>query len=214
MSVPAGAFHPPGATIYPAYLYGFTAYQWKLDGAAFSADVPAGTPITLTGLAPGTHTLQVRGKTTAGDIRPPPPSVVWTIDPTYSPRSASTKCLATNTNAYRKRNRLSRRHRTLQPRHHHSRPQRWGHLRRPPSSLQIFFPPGTLLPAGEYLVLIAAVPDGNPGLFLGFSLDGDGDNAVSTASPALRDGVVDKSLRPQIPNLSVGRTGPTHRLGP
>ncbi len=46
---------------------GITAYKYKLDTSAYSAETPVATPITLNSLTEGTHTLFVIGKDTAGN---------------------------------------------------------------------------------------------------------------------------------------------------
>jgi hypothetical protein len=45
---------------------GWTHYKWSLDGGAFSAETPITTPIAITGLGNGTHTVAVAGKNDAG----------------------------------------------------------------------------------------------------------------------------------------------------
>ena len=44
---------------------GFTHYKWRLDGGAWSAETPIGTRISLSGLATGTHAVDVVGKNDA-----------------------------------------------------------------------------------------------------------------------------------------------------
>lgn len=51
----------------------------SLDGVPFAA---ATSPLTLTGLATGGHTLQLRAKDLAGNIDPTPDTYSWTIDVT------------------------------------------------------------------------------------------------------------------------------------
>ena len=46
---------------------GITAYKYKLDTSAYSAETPVATPITLNSLTEGTHTLSVIGKDAAGN---------------------------------------------------------------------------------------------------------------------------------------------------
>ncbi len=45
---------------------GWTHYKWRLDGGAWSAETPIVTPITVSGLANGTHTVDAVGKNDAG----------------------------------------------------------------------------------------------------------------------------------------------------
>jgi len=45
---------------------GYTTYKYRLNGGAYSAETPIGTPITLTGLADGAYTVYAVGKNDAG----------------------------------------------------------------------------------------------------------------------------------------------------
>ena len=45
---------------------GYTAYKYRLNGGAYSAETPIATPITLTNLADGTYTIYAVGKNDAG----------------------------------------------------------------------------------------------------------------------------------------------------
>ncbi len=94
---PTGTTSATGATITVAGP-GIWAYQWRLDGGAWSAEVslvPAAiwagqpftadmldnpTPITLAGLAAGAHTLEVRGKNSAAFWQDAPyATATWTV---------------------------------------------------------------------------------------------------------------------------------------
>ncbi len=97
---PVGTTAATGATVAVAGP-GIWAYQWRLDGGAWSTEVslvPAsiwagqpftGTmfdgaaPITLTGLADGPHTLEVRGKNSAAFWQDAPyATATWTVQTT------------------------------------------------------------------------------------------------------------------------------------
>lgn len=76
---------------------GIWVYKWRLNGGAYSADVPLvsasvlnggvftstmfdnPTPITLTNLADGTYTLEVLGRNSAGDWQSTPVSRTWIV---------------------------------------------------------------------------------------------------------------------------------------
>jgi hypothetical protein len=60
-----GSGIPAGSGTWPNGA-GYTAYRWRLDGGAWSAETPIGTPITLNNLAAGPHTVQVSGKRDSG----------------------------------------------------------------------------------------------------------------------------------------------------
>ncbi len=92
---------------------GIVAYQWRLDGGAWSPSIqigdgglmPRGAPattrqadLTLTGLAAGAHSLEIRGQDMAGNWQDDDPARTligsaqsgltvrtWTVDPTASP---------------------------------------------------------------------------------------------------------------------------------
>jgi cytochrome c peroxidase len=60
---------------------GLVSYQFKVDGGAFSADIPVAVPIVLTALADGTHTVAVIGKDGAGNQQPVANATMatWTV---------------------------------------------------------------------------------------------------------------------------------------
>jgi hypothetical protein len=62
---------------------GYLAYKYRVNGGAYSVEVPAGTPITLANLPDGTYTVYVVGKNDAGvyqaDARATA-SRTWTVD--------------------------------------------------------------------------------------------------------------------------------------
>ncbi len=84
-SIPAGPW-PNGS--------GFTNYQWSLDGGTLSAEASITTPISLSGLANGPHTVTVTAKNDVGLYQDDPKlgshatatiSKTWTVDPSYVP---------------------------------------------------------------------------------------------------------------------------------
>lgn|GEM_PF-2031135 len=58
------------------------AYQYKLDGGSYSAEIPVGTEITLSGLSEGVHTVSIIGKDAAGNWQPDAGATIftWTVD--------------------------------------------------------------------------------------------------------------------------------------
>ncbi len=73
---PAGSFTPTGQ---PAWTYGYTHYKYTLDGGAESAETPLATPLALTGLTAGHHTLTISGKTDGGQWVSAPWSRTFTV---------------------------------------------------------------------------------------------------------------------------------------
>lgn len=61
---------------------GVVSYRYSLDGSPFSAgDIPVATPIVLTALADGTHTITVLGKDAGGNQQPDtlPTTGIWIV---------------------------------------------------------------------------------------------------------------------------------------
>lgn len=96
---PTGTTSATSATITVAGP-GIWVYKWRLNGGAWSADVPLvptsvlngglfsatmydnPTPITLTNLADGPYTLEVLGKSSGGDWQDTPVTATWTVQTT------------------------------------------------------------------------------------------------------------------------------------
>ncbi len=76
--VPAALTKLTSATISVAGTY--VTYKYIFDGGTESGEIPITTKIAKTGLAAGSHTLSVRGKTSAGVWQTAPTAAAWTID--------------------------------------------------------------------------------------------------------------------------------------
>ncbi|NVN89239.1 MAG: hypothetical protein HXX11_01435 [Desulfuromonadales bacterium] len=62
---------------------GIVSYQFQLDSGAWSAEVPIATPITISGLTDGPHTLKVKGRDSlANTLQSIPTCVIWTVETT------------------------------------------------------------------------------------------------------------------------------------
>ncbi len=92
---------------------GWTHYKYRLDGGALSAETVNSAPITLSGLANGSHTLQVVGKNDAGQYQDDAAfgtsariaSATWTVNTAYVPPAAApivriNEVLASNTETF------------------------------------------------------------------------------------------------------------------
>jgi hypothetical protein len=203
--IPSGGF-PLGS--------GFTNYRWRLDSNAWSAETPIATPIKLTGLASGSHHVDVIGKNDAGwyqnDPALGPDAVVttsraWTVDPSYQ-RLILNEILVVNHSAQ-------------------------GHEGTYPGVVELYYdgaaaldlsgmrltndatkPTKFVFPAvskttpGQYLVLYADTNATTSGLHLGFTLNAGGDNLfLYNKLGVLVDSV---TFGPQLTDLSIGRVGP------
>ena len=93
-----------------------TAYRTKVDGGDFGDPIPVATPISLTGLSDGSHTVAVIGGDAAGNWQVTPTAVTWVVDTQapvatlsgapVSPTNASTASLTvggTGVTAYRRK---------------------------------------------------------------------------------------------------------------
>lgn len=58
------------------------AYRYNLDGGAESSETALGTPITLSGLGDGTHTVYVVGRDAIGNWQTSPTTAGWLVDTT------------------------------------------------------------------------------------------------------------------------------------
>ncbi len=76
---PSGSVASTTATFDFSSPDGTATFQCSLDGAAF---VACTDPVTFTGLAQGSHTLQVRAVDPVGNVDPTPVTRAWTVDTT------------------------------------------------------------------------------------------------------------------------------------
>ncbi|HNU51307.1 MAG TPA: CARDB domain-containing protein [Verrucomicrobiota bacterium] len=66
-------------------------YSYTVDGGGWSADQPVGQPLRLSNLAPGAHSLAVRGRSRYGGYQAAARAVTvsWTVDPSAPPTRIS-----------------------------------------------------------------------------------------------------------------------------
>jgi large repetitive protein len=74
---------PPATSASPSATFSFmseanASFEASLDGAPFAF---APTPLTIAGLAPGPHSLNVRAMDAAGNVDPSPAAYSWTVVP-------------------------------------------------------------------------------------------------------------------------------------
>lgn len=61
---------------------GVVSYTWAIDGGAYSSPLSVSTPITLSGLSDGPHTISVIGRSASSLAQPVPTTASWTVDTT------------------------------------------------------------------------------------------------------------------------------------
>lgn len=190
---------------------GFTHYQWRLDGGAWSADTPTATPIVLTGLSNGLHYVEAVGRLDSG---------FYQNDPLFGSSSVSTVSgtwfVNDNANTLWINEVLAR--------NDHAAPYEG----RYPDLVELYnsgpaavdlkdfslsdeldnpdkftFPAGATIGPGQYLVLFGDSANTPAGFHLGFGLNQDGDELfLFSPQGKLLDSV---RFGLQIADFSVGR---------
>ncbi len=197
----------------PNWSYGYTAYRYRLDGGTLNAETPTTTPITLTGLSNGTHTLSVEGKQDTGLWQDAAPTVYTFTVNTAQPTVVLSEVLADNVTAYT----LG----TTMPDYVELYNYGTGVISLAgygltddvTKPLKYVFPAGTSIPAGGYLLVIcdSLAPVGGE-LHTGFSLNSGGETVALFAPGAVVGATPVDSVAfgPQLPNKSIGRTAPLY----
>jgi len=184
---------------------GITHYRYSLDGGPFGAETAVATPVTLTGLTAGTHSIRAIGKNSAGvwqSEAAATQSLTWTVSASAQPVVIS-EVLANNVNAYpvgatrpdfiELRN-LSGSAISIAG---------WGLSDDPITEVQppkYVFPPGSSIPANSYLMLNNDT--------LGFNLNADGDEVWLYSSSLFGAPLVDSvAFGFQVADKSLSRVG-------
>lgn len=196
---------------------GWTHYKWRLDGGAWSAEIPTPTPITLAGLANGSHTVEVVGKNDAGTYQNDAAlgtsglvsSVTWTVNTAYVPPAQTVRIneiLAKNTQTQA----FGSVHPDIIELHNPTAGNvsldGWGLTDNAALPYKYTFPVGTTINAGAYLVIYASGSNSVVGLKTGFGLKDSGDTLALTQSAAAGGGIADVvPFGWQLPDISAGR---------
>jgi len=191
---------------------GFTHYRWRLDGGAWSEEMPLAMPIRLTGLAAGPHRVEAVGKNDAGWYQDDPElgttaavtaSRTWTVDASYQ-RLAINEILAVNRSIERDGAFPG----WVELYYDGAVPldlSGMSLLRGGADPATYVFPAGSTIAPGQYLVLCTGPDAGASGLCLGFVLNGEGD-ALSLLT-RLGEPIDSVAFGRQLPDLSLGRVG-------
>jgi hypothetical protein len=227
---PGGTFNWGTTTPQP---FGWTAFKWKLDSGAWSAEIPVTnnspftTPatISLSGLGAGTHTVFVTGKNdagyyqddtfvyplTSGTPAAATASKTWTVDPAYIPPPPQplveiNEVLAKNTETIGFSGTFPD---IIELRNRGGATadlSGWGLTDNATIPYKYTIPPGTTIAAGGYLVIYASNAAAVPAPKTGFGLKDSGDTLTLTRSVAAGGGVADAiPFGAQLPDYSVGR---------
>ena len=191
---------------------GFPHYEWQMDGGAWSAETPASSPIVLSNLADGPHTVVVRGKNDAFYYQDYPAlgpdatvttSQTWIVKASMPGHVRLNEVLAHNVST------------AMANGSHADAVELYndggqavdlaglGIAKGPTNGVRFVFPPGTVLDAGQYRVVYADSLTNASGLHLGFGIDRAGD-ALCLLD---RNGTVTDTVTfgLQVPDLSIGR---------
>lgn len=182
-------------------------YRFKLDSNPFSAVFPIATPIQLSNLSDGPHQLLVIGKNSQNSWQPENTASVfeWTVNSSI-PTVRLNEVLALNHGSLL--------HAGTQPDfielfNEGTAPVDLSGFQLTDDPLQpakFTFPPGSQILPGQFVLVLAAKPDGTPGLHSGFALDHDADALFlfdrASAGQSLLDSI---QFGSQLPDHSIGR---------
>ncbi|MCU0794917.1 MAG: lamin tail domain-containing protein [Akkermansiaceae bacterium] len=206
----------PGTLLWSA---GHSHYVWRIDGGPWSAETSISTPITLTDLSPGEHSIEIAGKNDALHFQNDPAfgssatlaSFHWTIDPNWvapGPEAIVriSEILAKNSDTLD----LGGVFPDLIELHNSGDLAAdigaWGLTDDPAFPHKYLIPPGTILAPGAYLVIHASTSTSVPLPRTGFALSENGETLLLSRDIASGGGVVDSIVfGHQLPDYSLGR---------
>lgn len=198
---------------------GWTQFQWRLDGGAWSAEMPLATPITLTNLTNGTHTVEVVGRNDAGFLQNDPvfggnarvSSATWIVDTNFTPPPAAplvriNEVLALNTETIN----FGTAFPDIIELHNAGNAladiSGWGLTDNSSLPYKYTIPAGTTLAPGAYKIIYASGSSSVPQPRSGFGLKREGDTLTLSRSAAAGGGVADKvPFGWQLADYSIGR---------
>jgi hypothetical protein len=179
---------------------GAVAYRYRLDGGAWGAEQALSTPITLSGLSNGQHTLQVATKNSAGAWQADADAAArtWTVN-TSVPAVRINEVLAQSTGGPDLIELYNDSDATVSL-------TAMAITDDPTKPRQFVFPSGTVIAPGGYLVLYADSASTPAGIHTKFSLRAGGEGVWLYDTTARGGGLLDSvQFGPQLPDLSIGR---------
>ncbi|MHB1035366.1 MAG: lamin tail domain-containing protein [Pirellulales bacterium] len=196
---------------------GYTAYKWRVDGGAWSAETPIATPISLSSLANGPHYVEVVGKNDAGMYQDDPilgadaiisRSPTWTVDTAMvpAPRGLLNEILAHNVAAVAHGGAFPDMIELYNDGQGAVDLSDMSITDDPMAPRKFVFPAGTILGQGEYLVLYGDNNDAPGEIHVGFSVKEDGDEIQLYHSVAGGGELADSvTFGLQLHDFSIGR---------
>ena len=198
---------------------GWTHYKYRFDGGALSAETVNGAPIALSGIANGSHTLQVIGKNDAGYYQDDAAfgtsartaSATWIVDTAYVPPPAAplvqiSEVLARNTETLGFSGTFPD---IIELRNAGTASavlDGWGLTDNTALPFKYTIANGTTLAPGARLVIYASNAAAVPTPKTGFGLKDTGDTLTLTKSAAAGGGVADSvAFGAQLADTSIGR---------
>ncbi len=184
---------------------GITHYRYRLNNGAFGAETSVSNSINLTGLTNGNYTVLVIGKNSAGVYQE---QTNATISKTWTVNNGAfglriNEVLARNDSAVPVGTRFPDLVELYNGGSSAVDLTGMGMTDDPDEPFKYFFPPGTILGAGQYRILYADNEVTPPGLHLGFALNQQGDELfLFHTSGRLIDRI---AFGPQIADRSIGR---------
>ena len=214
----SGSGIPAGAAQFPLGS-GWTHYKWRLDAGAWSAETPVATPISLTALANGTHTLEVAGKNDANFYQDSPDlgttatisRVTWKVDTAFVPSVPAAvvrinEVLASNTRTLGFSGVFPDAIELTNVGNVTADLGGWGLTDNATLPYKYTIPSGTMLAPGAHLVIYASSSASVPAPRTGFALGANGDDLTLTRSAAAGGGIADSvAWGHQLADYSIGR---------
>jgi hypothetical protein len=198
---------------------GWTHYKWRRDGGAWSAETVITTPLAISGLTNGVHTVDVVGKNDAGfyqddaafgaDARLS--SVSWTVNTAYVPPAPAPlvqihEVLARNTETLGFSGTFPDVIELRNAGNATADLSGWGLTDNSALPYKYTIAAGTSLAPGARLVIYASNAASVPAPKTGFGLKDTGDTLTLTKSAAAGGGVADSvAFGAQLPDTSIGR---------